>query len=90
MLQALVTFCILCIQLCSQHPNYIDDALQGYPNDIAVVMFSAIGSNSAIGYVAMATAVDGNFADESCTLTGWGLTSSGYISQNDIESLEVC
>lgn len=74
-----VTTCATCaLRTCSmatRHPNY--STANGYPNDIAVLGFAAISTNSNIGFIALATSSDGNYAGASCVITGWGLTQAG-------------
>jgi hypothetical protein len=61
-----------------QHPSYSGTA-NGYPNDIAVLGFSSISTNSNVGFIALATSSDGNYAGSSCVISGWGLTASGTL-----------
>jgi len=58
-----------------RHSGYVSGG--GYPNDIAVLHFSNIGTNGNIGYIGMATSSDSNFAGSRCVITGWGRTNIG-------------
>jgi len=75
-----VTNCATCalrsLTAFTRHPNY--SASGGYPNDIAVIRWSAtIPTNANTNPIAMATTGDTNFAGVSCTITGWGRTNIG-------------
>jgi len=60
-----------------RHPGFANNPAAGYPNDVAVLWFNSIATNPNIGFIVLATEVDGNFTDSSCTITGWGLTAQG-------------
>jgi len=75
-----VTGCATCalrsLTAFTRHPNYSSGG--GYPNDIAVIRWSAnIPTNANTGYIAMATTGESNFAGLSCVITGWGRTNVG-------------
>jgi elastase-2 len=59
-----------------RHSGFVNNGAQGYPNDIAVLHFSSIPTNANTAYIAMASSGSGNFAGQSCVITGWGRTSS--------------
>jgi secreted trypsin-like serine protease len=58
-----------------RHPSY-DENANGYPNDVAVLTFSAVTTNSNLQPISLATSSSGDFAGYSCVITGWGKTSS--------------
>jgi secreted trypsin-like serine protease len=74
-----VTNCATCVlrtcTLATRHPNYSATG-NGYPNDIAVLGFASIATNTNVGYITMSTASDGLYAGTSCVITGWGLTTT--------------
>jgi len=57
-----------------RHGSFVNNGNQGYPNDIAVLHFTNVPTNGNTGYVTMAAASAGNYAGNSCTITGWGRT----------------
>jgi len=57
-----------------RHANFVNNGNQGYPNDIATIRFANIPTNANTGYVSMAAANAGNYAGNTCTITGWGRT----------------
>jgi secreted trypsin-like serine protease len=73
------TNCATCVlrdlNLIRIHPNY-DDNGNGYPNDVAVLGFAVVSTNANFQIIALAQPSDGSFAGSSCTITGWGKTSS--------------
>jgi len=60
-----------------RHGSFVNNGNSGYPNDIAVLHFSNIPTNGNTGYVGMAASSAGNYAGQSCVITGWGRTSAG-------------
>lgn len=76
-----VTNCATCalrsLQTINVHPDFINNPDSGYPNDLAVLIFGSIASNSNIGFVSMAQVSDGDYTGSSCVITGWGLTQAG-------------
>jgi secreted trypsin-like serine protease len=87
-----VTSCTTCVlrNLISfiRHPSY-DENANGYPNDVSVLTFSAVTTNSNLQPISMATSSSGNFAGVSCVITGWGKTSSSsslpyYLQQGSM------
>jgi hypothetical protein len=61
----------------TRHPNYSGIGATGYPNDVGVLFFSAVSTNTNVRVITMATSADGNFAGTSCVISGWGRTSAG-------------
>jgi len=59
-----------------RHASFVNNGNQGYPNDIATLRFSNIPTNGNTGYIGMAASNAGNYAGQSCTITGWGRTSA--------------
>jgi len=59
-----------------KHPNYVNSGATGYPNDVAVLGFTARTYNTNFRNIAMALINDGNYAGVSCVITGWGRTSA--------------
>jgi len=57
-----------------RHANFVNNGNQGYPNDIATIRFANIPTNGNTNYVTMAAANAGNYAGNSCVITGWGRT----------------
>jgi secreted trypsin-like serine protease len=57
------------------HPGY-DENGNGYPNDVAVLGFAAVSTNANLQTIALSTPSDGSYAGASCSITGWGKTSS--------------
>jgi len=74
-----VTSCATCalrsLSSFTNHPSYSES--NGYPNDIAILYFSAIGTNGNTAYIGMATTGDSSFAGQNCVITGWGRTNIG-------------
>jgi elastase-2 len=74
-----VTNCATCVlrdlNFLNRHPAY-DGNGAGYPNDVAVIGFAAVATNTNLQAIALATPSDGNFAGDSCVITGWGQTGS--------------
>jgi trypsin len=65
----------------TRHPDFVNNANVGYPNDVAVISFYSIATNDNLDYIVLATPSDGTFDGASCTITGWGKTSySGGVS----------
>jgi hypothetical protein len=62
-----------------KHPSYSNSGATGYPNDIAVLVFSAVTYNSNLNAIALATSSDGNYAGATCTITGWGRTCGSKL-----------
>jgi len=60
----------------TRHAGFINNGAQGYPNDIATLNFANVPTNANTGYITMAAASAGNYAGNSCTITGWGRTSA--------------
>ena len=52
------------------------DGSQGFPNDVAVVKLTSAAdlNDPFVGAVAMAEGAE-DFADASCYITGWGVTT---------------
>jgi secreted trypsin-like serine protease len=64
-----------------RHAGYVNDFNQGFPNDIATFRFANIAANANTGYVTMAASNAGNYAGQTCVITGWGRTTlSGPLS----------
>jgi len=59
-----------------RHASFSNSGATGYPNDIATIRFSNIPTNANTGYIGMAASNAGNYAGNSCTITGWGRTSA--------------
>jgi secreted trypsin-like serine protease len=59
-----------------RHGSFVNNGNQGYPNDIATLRFANVPTNANTNYVTMAAANAGNYAGNSCIITGWGRTSS--------------
>jgi len=74
-----ITNCATCalrsLTAFNRHSGY--QAGGGYPNDIAVLHFSNIGTNANTGYITMAASGASNFAGSSGVITGWGRTNIG-------------
>jgi len=74
------TTCGTCVlfnpNLFSRHPNFSNTGFNGYPNDIAVLGFTARTYNTNFRNIAMATSTASNFAGVACVITGWGRTSA--------------
>ncbi|KAK3083387.1 hypothetical protein FSP39_021367, partial [Pinctada imbricata] len=70
-----------------QHPNYGSGA-GAYPNDIALLRLSSSVSTSSnsIGIISLASG-NGDYAGQTCTITGWGRTSSG--SPNTLQKVDM-
>jgi elastase-2 len=58
-----------------RHASFVNDGNQGFPNDVAVLYFSAVTTNANTQPITMASS--GTFAGVACTITGWGATSGG-------------
>jgi secreted trypsin-like serine protease len=73
-----VTSCTTCalrsLTAFTRHAGFVNDGNQGYPNDIATLAFSTITTNGNTQFIAMASS--GDFAGQSCQITGWGRTSA--------------
>jgi hypothetical protein len=76
-------FVVIILSVCwlvvhyKQHPNYSGIGATGYPNDVGVLFFSAVSTNTNVRVITMATSADGNFAGTSCVISGWGRTAAG-------------
>jgi secreted trypsin-like serine protease len=74
-----VTTCATCmlrsLTRMTRHPNFSNTGINGYPNDVGVIFFSAVTTNANVRTIVMATSADGTFAGTSCVITGWGKTS---------------
>jgi secreted trypsin-like serine protease len=61
------------------HPDYSDSSLRGFPNDVAVLKFSAQSTNANFSPITLASSSDGTFAGQSCVITGWGLDETDTL-----------
>lgn len=70
----------------TRHPNYSGSGAQGYPNDIATIRWaSSIPTNSNTGYATLAASNAGNYAGQSCQITGWGRTCGTCSLPNTLQ-----
>nr|AAQ15052.1 lumbrokinase-P2(2) [Lumbricus rubellus] len=74
-----VTNCATCVlrdlNFLNRHPQY-DENGNGYPNDVAVIGFAAVATNTNLQTISLATPSDGSFAGDTGVITGWGKTAS--------------
>lgn len=59
----------------TRHPQWIPNGY-GFPNDVAVIGFLPVLLNSNLSPIVMANASSGDFAGQSCIITGWGRTAA--------------
>jgi elastase-2 len=75
-----VTTCATCVlrnpTAFTTHPSFVNSGTQGYPNDVSVLEFAALATNTNLRAIALATTADGTYAGVSCVITGWGKTSA--------------
>jgi len=67
------------------HPNY-NQGVGAYPNDIALLKTSGALTDASFSHIQLATSDDTDFTDQTCTITGWGVTESGSISNQLLET----
>jgi secreted trypsin-like serine protease len=73
----------------AEHPQYNGNAA-GYPNDIATLTLASTPPSSAtIQPIALATASDGTFAGTRAIISGWGRTTGGGSSPNQLQYVEM-
>jgi secreted trypsin-like serine protease len=68
-----------------RHPNYSNNGNTGFPNDIATMRFANIPTNANTNYATMAAANAGNYAGQSCVITGWGRTCGNCGLPNTLQ-----
>jgi secreted trypsin-like serine protease len=73
-----VTTCSTCqtrnLSAFNRHGSFSNSGATGYPNDIAVLIFSAISYNGNTNAITLATGDGDNAVGATCTITGWGRT----------------
>jgi trypsin len=73
-----VTNCATCVLFSPssivKHPNYSENGATGYPNDVAVLRFTARSTNANFNTIAMSQSSDGNYGGSAAVFTGWGRT----------------
>jgi len=71
------------------HPGYQGSG-DGYPNDIAVLHLSSpLTFNSHVKKARFANTGSGDFLGQTCTLSGWGLTSGGGSGANTLQRVNL-
>jgi len=68
-----------------RHGSFVNNGNQGYPNDIATLYFANIPTNANTGYATLAAANAGNYAGQSCIITGWGRTVNNGALPNTLQ-----
>lgn len=71
----------------TMHPNWNGNA-NGFPNDIATMrLSSALTFNTYVNKASFASS--GDFAGQTCTLSGWGRLSGGGSSPNTLQRVDM-
>jgi elastase-2 len=85
------TNCATCVlrnlNFISIHPFYQPNG--GFFNDAAVIGFTDVTFNDNFNSIILATNEGGDFAGASCTITGWGATSSGGGIEDTLSRADV-
>ncbi|CAH1786390.1 unnamed protein product [Owenia fusiformis] len=71
-----------------EHPDFVNDPSMGYPNDISLLQISPLTLNAAVGVIPLASGIT-NFVGSTCTMTGWGVTESGWESERLREASDI-
>jgi secreted trypsin-like serine protease len=58
-----------------RHPSFVNNGAVGFPNDVAVLQFAPIATNVNLSPIVLSRPVDGDFAGQTCVITGWGRTT---------------
>ncbi|CAH1795904.1 unnamed protein product [Owenia fusiformis] len=75
----------------TQHPGWVSDGSQGFPNDIALLYLEAPFEidNWALRVIPRSTGAT-NFAGDNCEITGWGdTTAGGGVSATELKMATV-